>query len=152
MIHWSERNRDILAGLALVAIGGGAAVRAGTHLHLGSLSNMGPGFFPTMLGAALALCGVLVAILSLLRGAGPGMAARVNLRAILCIIGAVAVFALTIRPLGLVLSGFLAVVAAGFADPETKPRTLFLLAIGLSGLSWLIFIVALGMPLSAFPI
>jgi hypothetical protein len=152
MTPWSERNRDILAGLALVAIGGGAAVRAGTHLHLGSLSNMGPGFFPTMLGAALALCGALVAILSLFRGAGPGMAARVNLRAILCIIGAVAVFALTIRPLGLVLSGFLAVVAAGFADPETKPRTLFLLAIGLSGLSWLIFIVALGMPLSAFPI
>lgn len=147
----SERSRDILGGLALAVIGGGAALRAGTHLNLGSLGDMGPGFFPTILGVALALCGALIAAPAHMRGVGSGAVARVNLRAILCVIGAVAVFALTIRPLGLVLSGFLAVVVAGLADPTTKLSTLVLLAIGLSGLSWLVFIVALGMPLSALP-
>ncbi|MBV7380810.1 tripartite tricarboxylate transporter TctB family protein [Maritimibacter dapengensis] len=146
-----ERSRDILGGLALAVIGGGAALRAGTHLNLGSLGNMGPGFFPTILGVALALCGALIAAPALMRGGKPGAIARVNLRAILCVIGSVAVFALTIRLLGLVPSAFLAVVVAGFADPKTKLSTLVLLAIGLSVLSWLVFIVALGMPLSALP-
>lgn len=147
----SERSRDILGGLALAVIGGGAALRAGTHLNLGSLGNMGPGFFPTMLGVALALCGAFIAVSALLRGGQSGAVAQVNLRAILCVIGSVAVFALTIRLLGLIPSAFLAVVVAGFADAKTKLSTLVVLAIGLSGLSWLVFVKALGMPLAALP-
>ena len=44
---------------------------------------------------------------------------------------------------------FLLVLTAGFADPRTKPLTLVLLAGGLAAISWLVFIVALGMPLRA---
>ncbi|MEC7763147.1 MAG: tripartite tricarboxylate transporter TctB family protein [Pseudomonadota bacterium] len=147
----SERNRDLLGGLALVIIGLGAAVRAGTTLRMGSLGNMGPGFFPTVLGVALAVCGGIILAQTVVRRVGPGAIARVNLRAILCIIGAVAVFAIAIRPLGLLLTAFLSVVVAGLADPRTKLVTLIILGVGLSATSWLVFIVALGMPLSALP-
>lgn len=147
----SERNRETMGGLALVFIGAGAAIRAGSNLHMGTLGNMGPGFFPTVLGVALALCGAIITAPALLRRIGPGLSTLINLRAVFCVIGSVAVFALTIRPLGLVLAAFLAVVVAGFADPRTRPVTLVLLGLGLSAISWVVFILALGMPLSAFP-
>ncbi|RDK08014.1 hypothetical protein DN412_22955 [Cupriavidus lacunae] len=39
-----------------------AAVAAGLQYHTGTLSHMGPGFFPVAVGALLALVGVLIAM------------------------------------------------------------------------------------------
>ena len=57
----SKRGRDYLGGILMIALGLGAALQ-GSSYHFGSLSRMGPGFFPVALGAILALAGLAIAI------------------------------------------------------------------------------------------
>src|SRR5579884_3758772 len=55
-----SHRRDYYAGALMVLVGCGAAV-AGSRYQLGSLTQMGPGFFPTALGVLLALLGIAIA-------------------------------------------------------------------------------------------
>ena len=52
---------DIWGGAVLALLGAGVAVYAGLRLDFGTLRAMGPGFFPTVLGALLAVLGAAVA-------------------------------------------------------------------------------------------
>src|SRR5690606_24480389 len=47
---------------ALMVLVGLAAIYAGTNYNIGSLSHMGPGFFPAALGGLLAITGLLIAL------------------------------------------------------------------------------------------
>lgn len=53
-------KKDYYGG-ALMVLTGLAAVAAGLQYHTGTLSRMGPGFFPVAVGALLAFVGVLIA-------------------------------------------------------------------------------------------
>lgn len=53
-------KKDYYGG-ALMVLVGLAAVAAGLQYHTGTLSRMGPGFFPVAVGALLAFVGVLIA-------------------------------------------------------------------------------------------
>lgn len=53
------RNRDVWAGIMFIAVGGGAMLIARGYT-LGSALRMGPGFFPTLLGALLVLFGIYI--------------------------------------------------------------------------------------------
>jgi hypothetical protein len=53
-------RRDYYAGALMMLLGAGAALE-GSRYHVGSLTNMGPGFFPTALGILLAIVGVVIA-------------------------------------------------------------------------------------------
>ncbi len=55
------RNRDYLAG-ALVALIGAGAIEQGGQYGIGTLTSMGSGFFPVMLGSGMVLTGVLMAV------------------------------------------------------------------------------------------
>ncbi|MEO6927945.1 MAG: tripartite tricarboxylate transporter TctB family protein [Casimicrobiaceae bacterium] len=57
----NKRLRDYAGGALMIAIGIAAAVQ-GTSYHMGSLSHMGPGFFPVSLGVILTLTGLAIAI------------------------------------------------------------------------------------------
>ena len=61
MILKSRRGRDYLGGVLMIALGLGAALEGSTY-SIGSLSRMGPGFFPVALGVILALAGVAIAV------------------------------------------------------------------------------------------
>ncbi len=54
-------KKDYYGG-ALMSLTGLAAVLAGLQYHTGTLSHMGPGFFPVAIGALLAFVGVLIAV------------------------------------------------------------------------------------------
>ncbi|MFJ1299600.1 tripartite tricarboxylate transporter TctB family protein [Pseudomonadota bacterium AL_CKDN230030165-1A_HGKHYDSX7] len=47
---------------------GASSVYAGTDYHLGTLSHMGPGFFPAAIGTLLALVGLMIAASARSRG------------------------------------------------------------------------------------
>ncbi|WP_319824848.1 tripartite tricarboxylate transporter TctB family protein [Thalassovita sp.] len=146
----TDRTRDLAGGALLALIGLGAALQAQASLQIGTPANMGPGFFPVALGLCLALCGVGIVVTGVLRSIPAEDTPRINPRAIGLVTLSVALFALTVRPLGLIPAAFLLVMTAGFADPRSRWTTLALLAGGLALLSWLVFIVALRMPLQAF--
>lgn len=53
-------NKDYYGGALMVLIGV-SAIYAASGYHIGSLSRMGPGFFPAAIGTLLACVGVLIA-------------------------------------------------------------------------------------------
>ena len=57
-----SRNRDTYAGLLTALIGAGA-IYEGWGYGVGSLTNMGSGFFPVALGFGMVLMGVLMAVI-----------------------------------------------------------------------------------------
>jgi putative tricarboxylic transport membrane protein len=56
----SARSRELLAGIVCLTLGAGAVMEA-TRYSIGSLRQLGPGFYPAVLGSALALVGLLIA-------------------------------------------------------------------------------------------
>ncbi len=57
----NKRKRDYVGGALMIALGVAAMVQ-GSSYRMGTLSSMGPGFFPVALGAILALTGLAIAI------------------------------------------------------------------------------------------
>ncbi len=58
------RYRNLLSGLICMAAGAGALVEAQSY-GIGSLDQIGPGFYPGVLGGLLALVGLLIAVTAL---------------------------------------------------------------------------------------
>lgn len=58
--HMFRHRRDFCAGGLMILFGLVAAVN-GPNYHIGTLTRMGPGFMPTVLGVVLIILGVLIA-------------------------------------------------------------------------------------------
>ena len=54
------KKRDFYAGGLIVLLGAAVALNAFTNYNLGTLTQMGPGMFPFMLGIALTFVGLLI--------------------------------------------------------------------------------------------
>jgi Tripartite tricarboxylate transporter TctB family len=72
-------------------------------------------------------------------------------RGLIAILGAVIVFGLTIRPLGLALATPIAIMISGFADKATRWLELAAFAIGLTIFCGGLFRFALGLPIPLAP-
>ena len=59
----NTRRRDYYSGMLMLLIGLGA-IYGGVRYSIGSLSQMGPGFFPVAVGAALACTGIAIAVVA----------------------------------------------------------------------------------------
>ena len=75
-----------------------------------------------------------------------------SLRGTLLVLGAIAAFAATIRPLGLVVAGPLAVIMAALADPSTRLKEIIPFAIILSLACIGLFKYALRLPIPLAPL
>ena len=141
--------RDFWSGLLFGGLGLFVAVYAATHYQLGSALRMGPGYFPTAVGALVAVLG-LVLMLTSLRVKGPPIP-RIHLRPILLIVVASIGYGYLLRPLGLVLATALLVVVSAAGGHEFRWREALLLAAVLALFSVLVFIYALGLPFALWP-
>lgn len=144
------KNRDltdIIAGGLLVAIGLFAFFYADRY-QFGTLNRMGPGFFPVVLGGLLAFLGALIAIPALFRA---GHAPKVEWLSLLLVLGSVVVFALLLRPLGVILATMGSVFVASLAEPNWTLRGRLILSAAIAAVTWLIFIAGLGMLLPVWP-
>jgi putative tricarboxylic transport membrane protein len=137
--------KDILAGLVFVAFGLGFAISA-TSYQIGSTLQMGPGYFPLVLGGLLAGLGAVIVAKGIASGEG-GPIGSVPWRALGLILGAIILFGLTVRGLGLVPSTFVAALTSAFASRHTNVVTAVLIAVGLTTLCVVIFVVALSLRL-----
>jgi hypothetical protein len=137
-------SRGVLAGLTFIAFGGAFAVGA-LGYSLGTTARMGPGFFPLLLGAILVVFGVLVALRPVEGDEEP--LTRPSWRAVALLLGGLLAFGLAIRPLGLIPAVFLASVLAAFASRETRPLTAVGLAVALTVVSVLVFVIGLKLTL-----
>ncbi|KJS69028.1 MAG: tripartite tricarboxylate transporter TctB family protein [Serpentinimonas sp.] len=143
--------QDLIGGLAMLAIGTFAALYAWQNLDIGALSRMGPGFFPLVLGSMLAVLGLLIALPALFRpGSGP---LGIDFKALFFVTLALLLFAFLLRPLGVLLTSMVMVLVSTLPLSLSTVgwKTRILTALGVAAVTWVVFILGLGMNLPTWP-
>lgn len=148
-------NRNVVGAGIILAFGVSYAGYALASLQLGTFASMGPGMFPVCIGVALAGIGTLMMLVELRRAGTNDTATvdaweRVEWRSLGAVIAAMSAFAVVITMFGVVPAIFAIVGFAALASDRLRLRTVMLLAAGLSVACWLIFAVALKLPLALF--
>jgi hypothetical protein len=120
-------HRDVISGGLLVLLGIGIAFQAARY-DVGTLTHMGPGYFPLALGVILTLLGVILSGSAISRQPARKKAARPEWRAwsLICI-SLLAFLGLTER-FGLVPGTFAIVCISALADRNNTLRSAALLA------------------------
>jgi hypothetical protein len=119
--------------------------------NLGTAAKMGPGYFPTILGGLMAALGVLI-MLPAFSSKGPEVRVdKMDLRSIVLILVAVAVYAATLPKLGFIVSLFLLIMISSFASHEFKLTTSLISAVVLLVFSWLVFVKGLELQFPFLP-
>ncbi len=143
-----KNHRDFWAGLLFIVTGVLFMVLSRQY-QLGTAAKMGPGYFPTILGGLMALLGLLVMLPSF---KGPKVSVnRIDLRMILMILAAVAVFALTLPKLGMIVAVFLLILIASMASHEFSLKATLISAVVLLVFSWLVFVKGLELQFPFLP-
>lgn len=136
--------REFTGGLLLTLLGAVFAAYAASHYSIGTVTRMGPGMVPVILGVLLAFFGVIVAIGAFLRtGSWPEL--RLVVPAIVS--ASILAFALMIGSFGMIPAVFACVAIASLAEARIRPVTSLILAGVLSVVAWLVFVVALQLPI-----
>lgn len=147
-----SHRRDYYAGALMMLVGGGAAYVA-SHYRMGTLTNMGPGYFPTVLGGVLAFIGLIIAGSAAFTRApavAEAPAPRPDWRGWLCITAAAILFIVLARYAGLVAATFVCVFVAALGDRENSWKESALLAGGITIFGVLLFAFVLHVQIPIF--
>lgn len=141
--------KDFWAGLMFIGIGLLALIVSQANYRTGSAVQMGPGYFPTVLGGLLVLLGLAGLARALaVEGAKP---AAVHLRPLLLVLLSVAVYGYLMKPGGLAAATVAAVVIGALGGHEFRWKEVLLLSFALVVFSYLVFVKGLTLPLSMCP-
>ena len=137
------------SGLIFLAIGVFGMIYA-AHYRLGSATHMGPGYFPFVVSAIIALLGLASAVTSL-RAARPKRQVVWHLIPLICIMAGIVAFGLLVERAGLVLAIAAVVVLGCYQRLLSRPWEVLVIGIVLMVVSVGLFLHGLGMPWQAFP-
>jgi len=149
---------DFYCGVMFIVVGIAFAWGA-TNYNVGDAARMGPGYFPLMLGALMALVGMAVAFKALGHSTDPEKIGKWAWRPLIYIIAANVVFGVLLAGLrtislpafGLIVAIYALTFIASMAQAEWKFRTTLLLATALAIGSYLVFVVALKLQFPVWP-
>jgi hypothetical protein len=157
------RRKNVLAGLLFIVVAA-LGLWLSRHYPVGTALRMSTGYVPRL------LCWVLMALGGVARVQGlrerdaaasdrsppagaepapPGVLTQ--LRPIAMVTLGLVAFALALEPLGLVLAIFILFAVASLATRDLKLWETLAAAAGMSVLTWVIFILGLGLPISVWP-
>lgn len=154
-----KSQKDFLSGLMFTCVGLAFAIGA-TNYNIGSGARMGPGYFPLVLGALLAIGGGVVMLGALTSGHKDGdPVGRIAWKPLVLIISANLVFGLLLGGLptlglpamGLMIAIYALVVIASMAGTRFSIRSALLLATILAIGSYLTFILGLSLQFQVWP-
>jgi hypothetical protein len=140
-----QQHRDYYAGGLLVLIGLGAMYQASRY-GVGSLTEIGPGFFPLVMGIILLLSGISIAAVGTEASADDHEAVVLDhpeWRGWFCIISGVFSFILLAENAGLLPATFACVFISALGDRSMKLKNAFVLALAISIFGVLLFYYAL---------
>jgi len=125
-----------------------ALIIAQQDYAIGRAGRMGPGYFPTVLGALLAIIGAIAVIRSLIKpGEGLG---RFAVKEAFLVLLSVFFFGVLVRSAGLVPSIIVTTIVSSYASAKFEWKSTLLLAIGACVFCVLIFVKLLGLPIPVF--
>ncbi|HEY7742473.1 MAG TPA: tripartite tricarboxylate transporter TctB family protein [Burkholderiales bacterium] len=138
-----RNNRDLIAGLLFIVLGGLAVVLARDY-PFGTTIRMGPGYFPTVLGFILLLFGVTV----LARGirSGEKVKGEWGWKPLALIALSIVLFGALLDRVGMIPAAVAAIVVAAAAGREFRLKEALILAVVMTALSVAVFIYGLKLP------
>jgi hypothetical protein len=140
-------NKDFLAGLLMIVVGTGAMYIARDY-PMGSALRMGPGYFPTGLGAILAMFGIYV----LVRGlrTSEKVEGVWGWKALGFLTASLVVFGWMMDRVGMIPSLVVMFFIAARAGHEFKWIEVIILTVIMTAFAYGVFIYGLGMPYRLF--
>ncbi len=142
-LEFLER-KDFWSGVMLIVIGGGSLIIARNY-QFGSSLRMGPGYFPSVLGAALVMFGVYFAIQGLRRGAEK-LEGSWSLRALIVLPLSLVLFGLLIDRAGFIPALLALIIGSAAASTQFKLVEVLLFSVFLTAMCAIVFVWALGLP------
>ena len=155
--------KDFWGGVLFALIGAGFAIGAKglkfgdtvllNGYAMGTPARMGPAFFPFWLGLILAILGVIIAIVGYRAKGGAGSEfPKFHWKPIIYVLGAVVLFGLVMKPIGMLLAGIVLVLISAAANPEkTSFKSNLILGVGLVVFCALVFVWGLKLPIPLCP-
>ncbi len=140
--------QDFFGGLALVEIAIFALV-ASAELPGQRGFAFGPGTAPRLFAGVLAGLGFIVAFIGALTE-GPAIE-RYKARGPLLVILSILLFAVMIRPFGLILATFCAFMFSILGSKEMRWVESLIAAVGMTAFCWLLFVILLNLPFQLWP-
>src|SRR2546429_1716678 len=140
--------KDFWAGLIFIAIGGGFVLLAQQY-RLGDMHRMGPAMFPTLVGALLAVLGVVIALRALAFLGEP--VPRFYLRPIGFSVLAIVLFGVALQWLGLIAAVAVLVLVGAYAARDGRPLENLGLAAVMIAFLVAVFVLLLGLSLALLP-
>ena len=145
------QSKNFLSGLLMMAFGLGAIWQAQSY-RLGTLIQMGPGYFPILVGSGLAIVGLCLIAGSIKDPASQSRVDPIGFRALLLPLAAIVVFGLLIQPLGLVLALAALVGITALASRDFRPLEVAAMIVVIGAIVVTIFVLGLSLPIKVWPV
>ena len=129
---------------ACIIIFGAVMAYFGSFYDIGSLQNMGAGYFPVLLGFVTIFFGIAT-LLEVRHSQNPSP--KIPWRAFVCVFSAILVWSLLVERVGLLPSSTLLVIIASLGRSKINMRAMVLTALLASAAAVLIFIEGFSLPL-----
>lgn len=139
---------DLVCGGLFLAIGLFFALQAWLNLPIGRAFQMGPGYFPIVLGGLLMALGAGIALGAV--GKPTQSLGVFSLRGTGLVVAAVLFFAVTVRPLGMLPALLVSTMLAAYSTKQATFRSAMVLSILLTIFNIGLFIYALRLPYPVF--
>lgn len=149
-----KNQKDFFAGLMFMAFGAFFCLYAVKNYPLGTAARMGPGYFPMLLGGFLFVLGLLISLKGLFfKSDEPdyGKFGSFDWKHFFIILGSVTLFAILLRPAGLIPATAVMIFLASFAGQKFRFLQTLILCIVLCCVVWLVFVVGLGLTVPIWP-
>jgi hypothetical protein len=145
-----SRRRDYYGGALIVLLGALVAYQASRY-NIGTLSRMGPGLYPVMLGVALMMTGASIAFTASADGASEQTAGRApQWRGWICITSGIVAFVVAGAYAGLLPATLLLVFISALGDRKNTLKSAIVLSLIMAAVSVSVFWWALGLQLPLF--
>lgn len=158
----NEKKKNYYSGILMLIIG--IATTTGSLEHkLGTLSRMGPGYFPLILGVALIVVAAIILITAFMQADTSILSELeeelalsedkpkvLSLRAPLCVVVGAVLFIIFGQYGGLMLATFAVVFMSALGDTDNSIKTSFLAAAAITAFAVLVFHFGLRMQFPLF--
>ena len=143
-----RNSKQLVAGVLFVLIGA-SAIYLSREYSAGTATNMGPGYFPTLLGIILLGLGCIV----IFQGVSQNLRDPVEdleLLPLFFLTSSVIVFGLTVDKIGLVGATFALVILSSYQRLFSKPIEVLIIAAVLSSISVALFVYGIDLGFRIF--